>query len=432
MSSQQSQHSSLRLTWENARSGLWFVPAVLVAAGAVLAVLCLYLDSRLGSSYAQYSFWLFTGSGQAARTLLSVVAGSLINVVAVTFSVTMIAIQQAATQYTPRLLRNFTSDPGNQIVLGTYLGTFTYALIVLRQVRGSEAETQAFIPTISIFVAIALALVSLGLLVYFIHHASEWLQVEQVLERTRAELASEIDSLFPEQFGAASQDPPPFGKGLTDRGAAGGDEAGRHQQEVRSSGQGYLRYIDRRELLAGLSGGRRWAAVPVKIGDYLRPGIPLLRLLEGEELEREQLDRLHSAFQLDRSRSIRQDVLFGLRQMVDIALRALSPGVQDPTTAEQTIDFLSASIGALLSRELPSPERELDGARVTFCLPSFADYVDAAFTQIRRAARNDAHVSEHLLSALRSLVQSAPSAERAEPLQEQISFILSERDGKWR
>src|SRR5690606_6921401 len=139
--------------------------------------------------------WLFGGTADAARGLLSTIAGSLITVATVAFSITIVAVQQAASQYSPRVLRTFTNDRGNQIVLGMFIATFTYALLVMRQVRTSGEGQGGFVPAMSITVAIVLSLGSLGLLIYFFHHSTELLRVEHILNAVRRETARELDRL---------------------------------------------------------------------------------------------------------------------------------------------------------------------------------------------------------------------------------------------
>ena len=149
----------------------------------------------------------------------------------------MIAIQQAATQYTPRVLRNFTKDRGNQWVLGMYIGTFAYALLVLRRVRGEDGDINAIVPSLSISAAMLLALLSLGFLIYFIHHMSEALQVSSLLSAIRRELNEEIARLYPERDDAEQPQ------------ALAAEPVG-HEREVRFDSEGYLRLIDRERLAA--------------------------------------------------------------------------------------------------------------------------------------------------------------------------------------
>ena len=186
----------LRDLWERLTSGLWLVPTALVALACGLAALTLLIDERfpdLGGLRA----WFFGGTASAGRDLLATIAGSLITVVALAFSGTIIAIQQASTQFSPRVIRNFMRDHGNQIVFGTYIATFVYALLILRQVRTADESVDPFVPALSITLALMLALLCVALLIYFIHHVATSLQVATISETIRRELRENIETLYP-------------------------------------------------------------------------------------------------------------------------------------------------------------------------------------------------------------------------------------------
>lgn len=403
------------LLWRRAKASLWLNPALFVVLALVLSTVLLEIDRALGRTEAE-GLWLFGGNAAGARTTLSVIAGSLITVVAVAFSVTIIAIQQASTQFTPRVLRNFTRDRGNQLVLATYIGTFTYALLVLRRVREAGLAGPAFVPAISISVAILLSVISLGMLVYFIHHAAESLQVSYLLSSIRRELDEEIDKQFPdseEEGDPAVRFAEPFDARL---------EA--NPLEVTSEREGYLVRVDLSGLAMAAASRFRTLHVEVQIGDYVRPGDVLFRAPDEGRADDDFLERARAAFQLDRDRSVEQDPLFGIRQITDIAIKALSPGINDPTTAEQALDFLGGAVNHLLDRAIPSPRRVTrEGVRLVLRSPSFAEFVDACFCQIRSAARRDLQVSLRLISVLRGLLQRTTSESRARHLRRRIDEV---------
>jgi uncharacterized membrane protein len=414
-----------------ARDSFWLVPLVqsLVAGG--LAVLTLWLDERIWPGLGDDVTWLFGGTADGASTLLQVIAGSLITVISVVFSITLIAIQQASAQYSPRLLRNFTSDRANQMVLGTYVATFIYALLILRKVRESTEDADAFIPALSLFLAIVLAVISLAMLIFFIHHITESLQLPYLLQQIRRELDAEIDRQFPETFGMSSIDPT--------QATALVEQARRHEQAahlrtISCREEGYLRSIQEKEIeeaLRGLSAhhGVHLAEVPVCIGQYLRRGTALLRVWSATEVPGDVQERLESAFDLGRQRSVAQDPLFGIEQMADVAIKALSPSINDPTTATQALDQIAAAVSLLQSRELPSPARQLGPQSMcVFAAPDFADFIEASFGRIVRAARNDVSVQLHLLHALGALAQAVPSPKRASALRHQLAELLSQAE----
>jgi uncharacterized membrane protein len=189
---------------------------------------------------------------------------------------------------------------------------------------------------------------------------------------------------------------------------------------------GYLRFIDQHEIATAVGDGIRLLCVEVQVGEYVRLGDVLLRAWSDQPPAETFAERMRGAFRIDRDRSVQQDPLFGIKQLVDIGAKALSPGVNDPTTAEQALDHLGEAMTMLLHRSLPSPMRMLDGGtRVLFRTPSFADYVDASFAQMRRAARSDLHVSLYLIGILRKLVEQSSDPARAAVLSHQLEEVIA-------
>ena len=180
------------------RSSLWFLPTLIVFGSGVLAVAFIELDSRLSFKLLTNFPRLFGAGAEGSRGMLSSIAGSMITVASVTFSITIVALSQASSQYSSRILRNFMRDRGNQAVLGVFLGVFTYCLFVLRAIRGGD-EGQ-FIPSLSVFGALVLALVAIGFLIFFIHHVASLLQASNVIAAAAHETFQTIDRLFPERL----------------------------------------------------------------------------------------------------------------------------------------------------------------------------------------------------------------------------------------
>lgn len=405
---------------------IWFIPTLegIVAIG--LAAALLYADASLASKLGESGPWLFAGTADGARSILTVIAGSLVTVVAVAFSVTVIAIQQASAQYSPRLLRNFTRDRGNQVVLGTYIATFIYCLLVLREVRTGTPEAEPFIPTLSIFGAIVLALVSLGLLIYFIHHITDSLQVSYLLERIRSELDHEIQRRFPTTFGPSSADPPTAAQLLRHHAR----RRRKHEHVVCSKREeGYLRRIDESALKSALADPVELAEIPVRIGEYVHRDTVLLRVWPRAPLHHDFDEHVRNAFSVDRGRSVLQDPLYGVQQLVDVGLKALSPSVHDPTTAIQVLDQLGGWLATLIGREMPSPARDLGDAQCVFATPRFSEFIETGLGAMRRSARGQVRVQLHLLSVFQSLAERCPSRERAAPLRLHVCELLNTLPG---
>ena len=412
--------ATLANAWETVRTSLWFVPALLVALAAGLAALALSVDGstpELGGRRLS----LFGGTADAARALLSTIAGSLVTVVALAFSVTLVAIQQASTQYSPRVIRNFMRDPGNQVVLGAYIATFTYALLVLRQVREPIDGQGAFVPALSITLAVLLALVCVALLIYFFHHITSSLQASTITDNVHQELREGLDHLFPAAFGEslpeegdATLHPPDVPPSMT----------------IAARGPGFLQAIDDERLLGALRPGVALAHVRPRVGDYALTGDLLLELWCTEPLDPATLEEATlAAFAFGRERSPRQDLLFGIRQLADIALKALSPGINDPTTAEHCLAHLGDVVAQLAGRAFPTPWRRTPtGTVLVLNRPGFADVVDAAFSQIRRQAADHVHVTAYLLGVLARVAPQVPSPERARAIRHQAGEVLESLD----
>lgn len=414
--------AKLSNAWENATSGLWFLPSLLVIGAAGLAALFLAIDERapdLGGG----RHWLFGGTADSARALLSAIAGSLITVVALAFSITIVAVQQASSQFSPRVIRNFMRDRANQFVFGAYIATFVYALLILRQVRQpGEGDVGMFVPALSITAALAFALLCMALLIYYIHHIATSLQAATITDEIRRELREGIDVLYPEELGE------PLRQATA---GDGGAPAGSPALTVRVPDAGYLRAIDEEQLLGALGRGVVLARVRPQIGEYVLSDAPLVELwYESSAVRADEKgvrEAIAGAFTIERERSTRQDILFGIRQLVDIALKALSPGINDPTTAEHCLSHLGDVVAQLAGRPFPPGRRYAPDLATVLEVnrPDFAAIVDAAFSQIRRQAQDDVHVTAHLLGVLREVAVRVSATDRAVPIRRQVGEVLA-------
>ena len=409
----------LRNAWEKINTGFWFLPSISVALSVGLSFILLSIDSiyvsRMGLSVAG----LFGGTADAARVLLSTIAGSLITVISIAFSITIVALQQASTQYSPRVLRSFTKDKGNQAVLGTYLGTFIYALLILRSVRAADSAAAEFVPALSITVGLALTLACMGLLIYFISHIASSLQIENIIKRIHEDLVGQIEDLYPDKLGAAA-DVETSGEELFEQ------LKGFHETlVVKTPKSGFVRAIDSRPLEGFADQAIPTVFVRAAVGDFVVFGETVAEISVGRESARARADDLADAIIIDHERSVNQDALFEIGQLVDIALRALSPSVNDPTTAEYCLFRLTDALCQLASREFPSNKRTFDSGPTVFIFnrPGWPEFVDVAYSQIRRAAADDVHVTGVLVRQLAKLMRYAPDGNRVEAITRQLIEI---------
>ncbi|WP_432545245.1 DUF2254 domain-containing protein [Kineococcus sp. SYSU DK004] len=408
----------LSTRWEDARARLWFLPSVLVAAAVALALGLLRVDAALdglGSARHPVSTVLFSGSADAARTLLSAIAGSLLTVLSISFSLTMIALQQASSQFSPRILRSITASAVNQTVVGAFAGTFVYALLVLRTVRSDDTGPE-FVPALSVTVAVAMSLVCIALLVYFIHHVSQSLQVSVVITRLRDTLLRELDGVYPDRVA----EPADTTGGSGAAAWAARLAAGAHSRVTATTG-GFVRDVDEDALDEALgSGAPRSVHVVVGIGEFVPRGG--LVAIAAPPLDDDALDAVRAAVVLADERTDHRDPAFVVQQLVDVGLRAMSPGVNDPTTAEHVLLHLGDALTAVAGRDLPDPLRQLPGgSRALLERADWDDLVDVAFSQLRRAAEGDVRVTVRLLEVLARLAGATGEPGRRAALAQQVA-----------
>ncbi len=382
--------------WESLRANFWFVPTVMVAAAVVLSLVTINLDKAAAASNRVATLgWTFTRGPEGSRAVLSTVAGSMMTITSVTFSITIVALQLASSQFGPRLLRNFMRDRGNQFSLGTFIATFAYCLLVLRTVNGTE--DQRFVPHIAVTVGLILALTSLGVLIYFIHHAAASIQAETVIANVGRDLEEAIGRLYPESAGAESPNH------STDQSILA--DFRRDSLPVASDQSNYLQNIDLERLIDVASEHKIILRVPQRPGKFVVKGADLARVLPADRLNDEIADAVRDAFYFGAIRTLTQDIEFAIDQLVEIAVRALSPGVNDPFTAINCVDRLSAALVTLSGREFPSDFRLDDNGELRLVTNSstISGLVNAAFDQIRQAARNDAAVTIRLLESIAAI-----------------------------
>ncbi|MEX1158273.1 MAG: DUF2254 domain-containing protein [Thermomicrobiales bacterium] len=397
--------------WENVQSSLWYIPAMLGVVAFALSFIMPEIDSRVEDELTRHQDWLFFGTSDSARAILSAISGSLITVIALLFSITILTLQQASTQFTPRIIRTFMRDRGIQTVLGVFLATFLYSLLVLRQVRGEDAVGGSSVPMLSVSLALMLTILCLALLIFFLHHSATMLQAASIIERIHHETLDAIRTLYPDAMGEPVD-------GSLSLDAFREQHTGQPRLRVRAASAGFLRRVDDGVIVDAL-GNDGWGIVHPPVGAYIthRRGLVEIGGVSDSNDERDQ--RLREAFILDRERTLTQDAMFGIRQLVDVALKALSPSIHDPTTAEHVISCLGDILIVLADRSFPSPVRTVEddeaGKRLTLWInrPDFEAYLDAAFGQIRRVARDNLHVTTHLLDVLTELERHTTGQRRA-------------------
>lgn len=390
------KNTKLNKLWDSLHSSYWFVPALMMVGAIALAFLMLTLDRLSEPAFTSYLIWIYSGGPDGARSLLLAIAGSMITVAGTVFSITIVALQLASSQFGPRIMRNFMQDTGNQVVLGTFIATFIYCLLVLRTVRGEPA----FVPKIAVTVAILLAIINTGVLIYFIHHAATSIQASHIIKQVTDDLDAAIERLFPHALGHALAAASPHRVGEIPI------DFDPKSAVIKSGKSGYLQTIDAENLLEIATHHQLLVRLNHHPGNFIVQGSELVRVYPGERVDQELVDQVNDIFILGRERTERQDVAFPINQLVEIACRAISPGINDPFTAIRCIDRLSVGLSSLAEREFPSPYRYDDhnNLRIIATPYTFADLTNDAFNQIRQYGSSDVAVVIRLLSAIQVIV----------------------------
>ncbi|MCY7347760.1 MAG: DUF2254 domain-containing protein [Pyrinomonadaceae bacterium] len=392
--------NKLKKLWLDLNSSLWFLPGLIVAGSIILALGLVELDKNFGGNWINGYPRLFGVEPAGSRDMLSAVAGSMITIAGIVFSIVIVALSLTSTQYTPRILRNFMRDQINQVVLGVFVGIFTYCIVVLRTIRGGD-DDQVFVPSIAVITGVLLALVGIGFLIYFIHHIAVSIQASTIIADVFEETIAVVDVLFPHRLGenAPDEELESLQKFSTEA----------DWQTIRSTQTGYIQNIDIEALLDFTK--KREVVVKMEhgVGEFVIAGAPLASAsgaarnadLKVDKATTEKLNRIYS---VDNFRTVDQDVAFGIRQIVDIVMKALSPGVNDTTTAVISIDYLAAICSHLAAHPFPTHFR-FAGNRLQVIAkrPSFEDLIDLAFNQTRQNATNNVAIILRSLHALEQI-----------------------------
>ncbi len=387
---------ALRRRLHNLLEGLWFVPTLVAAGLAVLAVVLVQEGHVLGSAGAA---WAFDGDAPAARSVLSTIAGSLITVAGLTFSITIIVLQLTASQLTPRALRNVFADRLTQVTIGMFVGTFAYCLVLLRAVRDASDGGTGFVPRVGVTVSIVFALLAVALLIVFVHHVSQLVQVSHVAARVAGQTLAEVERLHPDtvadgEDGAVER---PFPER---RGEPGG--------VVYPVRPGFVTAVGLDQLAGCFEGCAGHVHVLVCPGDFVGLETPLAVTWPGAPTH-ERAAGIRSAIAIANERTLDSDALFGVRQLADIAIRALSPSLNDPTTAVTCIAYLRTILVRLATRRFTPTVLRRGDVVVVASARSFDDYL-ADLLEVGEHARGDARVTGHVLAALGAVARVADAA----------------------
>ncbi|HUF16940.1 MAG TPA: DUF2254 domain-containing protein [Thermoanaerobaculia bacterium] len=399
---------TLQRLWLSLRSSLWFVPSLIVVGGIILAISMSELDKRFDGDLASRLPRVFGAGAEGSRALLGAIATSMMTIMGVTFSITIVALSLASTQFTPRIVRNFMRNRTTQFVMGAFSSVFVYCLIVLRTIQGGDEE---FVPDMSILFGIILALASVWVLILFIHHMASSIQASTVISDAAEETIETIRKLFPERMNEEDDEKPQLDGGPW--------------YPVAASSTGYIQLIDEEALTKLAKEQDAVFRVERSSGDFVVKDSPVLSVQAAGPPNETICKEVRSAFGIGNFRTVDQDAAFGVRQLVDIAMKALSPSLNDSTTAVNCVDYLGAILAELAPRRIRSREDAGTGAgsRLIFKGTTFEDFVDTAFNQIRESAEGNAAVLIRMLRSIEVISTYTTIARRRRVLARHVDMI---------
>lgn len=414
---------------ERVRSSYWLIPTVM-ACGAIGAS---YLTDCIDRGYEDLRDplgWMQSVRPDGARAILATIAGSMITVAGVSFSITIASVSYATSSFAPRLLDRFLRDRGNQFTLGTFIATFLYCLLVLRTVVGGSGDGAAtqFVPHAGVFCALVLATLNVGVMIFFIHHVPMTIHVSNVVARIGQETRDDIRERLPKLLGKRDRDleadrlPENF-----DAWAVPIDAAS-HGYVEQLDYEGLFQLAKKHDLIV------RSACSP---GSFTLVDRPLAHAYPTERVTDEIAASIRGCYALGSRRTGAQDLHFRINELIEIAIRALSPGVNDPFTAMSCVDWLTTILAELGQQAFGSPHvtDEHGALRLVVRPTDFADFCRAVFDGLEPYAAKDSLTTIHLLGRMGDLVPALPDApnreqvvKHAHALLERARSSLSERE----
>ena len=387
---------SILFKWSELKSTFWFIPVIIILSSILLATGLIYIDGIMNFSQDGLGRLFLVHSSNSARIILSTISGAMMGVAGTVFSITLVALTLASSQFGPRLIKNFMYVRLNQVVLGAYVSTYLYCLLVLNVVRDGNDYT--FIPSLSILVAIIAAVANIILLIIFIHQIAISIQADKVISDISDFISKQVESLFPEKMGEDI-----VSEENIDLSAA--TSSYQKRIPIYAPKSGYLQYIDSEALIALITKNDSLLELNFRPGKHMVKGEEMGLLYSDHNWEKDELENIFTQFIIGKTKTSQQDLEFSIHQLVEIASRALSPGINDPYTAIACIDSLTATMSYLAQAKFPSEYRFDDegNLRIIADALEFEGVLDAAFNQIRQFSGGSTAVIIRLMEALTTI-----------------------------
>lgn len=394
---------------DHLRTSWWPVPSACVVAAIGLSFAVERIDDLVSNDVT--AWYLFKGGPEAAREVLSTVASSMMTFTGLVFSVTMVVLQLASSQFSPRVIRTFLKDRPSQLSLGTFVGTFVFALLGLRKARGAGDGFELHVPSFTVWLSVILSLGCVVAFVGFIHHTAQSIRAEVVIRRIGAETRASIERLYPDGIGVAIDEEP-----------CRSAEAPVTLVIPNDGPSGVLAKVDVESLVRSCGEGDAILHLLPRLGDFVPYGAPLFEVRGASDTV--NIARASAAVRLRGDHDVQQGASFGIRELVDIAERALSPGINDSSTAVEVIHELHDILRRLATRRFPSSIRRAEDGHVVLILPhlTFDEFVALGVNEIRRAGKDAPQVLSPLRDLLIDVKRVAPPQRRAE-LDAQLALV---------
>ncbi len=409
-------------TWENLRTSFWFIPTLMAVFFGGLAFVTIAIDERVPITFAPPFNRLNPGRIESVREILSTIVGSIITVMSVVFSITIVTLTLAASQFGPRLMRNFMRDRGNQTVLGIFISTFVYCLLLLQMVEGINGRHPNFVPNVSLLVALMLTFTSLAVLIYFIHHMAKSIQAPYLIASVTHNLHRAIDAFYPTIL-----------DGSVDRSTVSPHVKLRRQIECEGSRvgalhAGYVQAIDYEALRVLAVRRDLIICMHRRPGDFIVQNATLARIWPMMDVDEELQARINHCVLIGAHRTDTQDIEFEVLQLVEVGLRAMSPSLNDPFTAINCIDQLGGALAHLAGRQFPPSYLEDDDGslRVIADRTSYTGIVNAAFNQLRQASLHHPAVMIRMLETISQVAEHVRTEEQRSALAKQAHMVRGE------
>ncbi|WJG09639.1 DUF2254 domain-containing protein [Aliiglaciecola sp. LCG003] len=399
--------------WDSLQSSFWFLPSLMVCAATLSAKILLAFDHWGAEKSPKYLAFLYEVSAESVEALLTTIASAMITATTVAFSITVVALTLASSQFGPRLIRNFMMDKGTQVVLGVFISTFIYCLLIL---QGSGDQLQSgFIPGASTYVAVFFAFVGTAFLIYFIHHVARSIQADNVVDQVYESLQNNIDRLFPD---SSETQPERISIVQVEKDYP-------HRFEVVADKSGYIQALNTHFLTELSCEHDIVVEIHHSPGDFVVPGIAVLSI--HQKLAELSFDptALLKGILFGSNRTPVQDPEYAIHQLVEIAVRSLSPGINDPYTAITCVDKLSAVLCSLSLKTFPQSCHfdEHKNLRVVTKPTVYQQLAEPAFDQIRQYGVKSVAVTIRLIESLRNIQHVAQQTEIENFVYQQLSMI---------